>query len=341
MDKTIRTIGLVYDLRDDYLAEGWTEDQVAEFDTLDTIDRLAAGLGELGCEVDRVGNGRALCRRLVDDHRWDIVFSVAEGLAGRSREAQVPGLLEMYAQPYVFSDPLTCAVTLDKSAAKRILRSEGLPTPRSITVAGEADLAAVKLSYPLFAKPNAEGTGKGVDGASRIDNPEQLRSTCLRLLKEHGQPVLVEEYLPGREFTTAVLGCRNDARVLGTIEVRIRADSPHADYSYEVKEKCEQFVDYLPAESGPVRDAVEALALASYRVLECRDAGRVDIRLDSAGRPSFMEVNPLPGLHPTHSDLPMIATQQGVTYPDLLGRIVGSAAARLGLTLPAPTRRDR
>ena len=341
MDRTIRTIGLVYDLRDDYLAEGFTADQVAEFDTLDTINRLAGALGELGCEVDRVGNGRALCRRLVNGDRWDLVFPVAEGLAGRSREAQVPCLLEMYAQPYVFSDPLACAVTLDKSAAKRILRAEGLSTPRSTTVAREADLAATTLSYPLFAKPNAEGTGKGVDGASKIDTPEQLRRTCLRLLKQYAQPVLVEEYLPGREFTTAILGCGTDAQVLGTLEVRMRADSPHVDYSFEVKEKCEQFVDYLPVEPGPVRDDVEALALAAYWVLDCRDTGRVDIRLDSAGRPSFIEINPLPGLHPTHSDLPMIATQQGMAYPELLHRIVASAAARQGLTLPTPSRRDR
>lgn len=326
----IRTIGLVYDLRDDYLAEGYTEDQVAEFDTQDTIDRLAGAMVKLGYEVDRVGNGRALCRRLVDGDRWDLVFSVAEGLAGRNREAQVPCVLEMYAQPYVFSDPLTCVVTLDKSTAKRILRAEGLPTPRSITVAGEADLDSVTLSYPLFAKPNAEGTGKGVDGASRIDTPEQLRRTCLRLLKEYAQPVLVEEYLPGREFTTAILGCGPDAQALGTLEIRIRAGSPHVDYSFEVKEKCEQFVDYLPVEPGPIRDEVETLALAAYRVLDCRDAGRVDVRLDSAGRPSFLEINPLPGLHPTHSDLPMIATQQGLAYPELLGRIVASAAARLG-----------
>lgn len=327
----IRTIGFVYDLRDDYLANGFTQETVAEFDTEDTISRIAAALGEIGYEVDRIGHGRELCRRLVNGERWDLVFSIAEGVRERSREAQVPCVLEMFDVPYVFSDPLTCAMTLDKSAAKRAIRAAGLPTPASHTVACEDDVDRVRLEYPLFAKPNAEGTGKGVDGASRIDTPEQLRETCLRLLGRYAQPVLVEEYLPGRELTTAILGTGRGARVLGTMEVRVRPDAPHTDYSYEVKELCEQFVDYLPMESGRLRDQVEELALAAYRELECRDAGRVDVRLDARNRPSFLELNPLPGLHPMHSDLPMIATQRGMTYHELLAEIVASAASRLGL----------
>jgi D-alanine-D-alanine ligase len=329
--RPIGTLGLVYDLRDDYLAEGFTPDQVAEFDTEDTVARLAAAIGELGYDVHRVGNGRALARRLVAGDRWDIVFSIAEGVAGRSREAQVPALLELFDVPYVFSDPLTCAVTLDKAAAKRILRAEGLATPRSVTVASEADIAAVGLPFPLFAKPNAEGTGKGVDAQSRIDDADQLRRTCTRLLQQYAQPVLVEEYLPGREFTTAILGTGEAARVLGTMEVSVRPDAPAGDYSFVVKELCDKFVDYRPLKGGQLQKDVEDLALASYRVLDCRDGGRVDIRLDRDGRPSFMEVNPLPGLHPTHSDLPMIATQEGMAYRDLLAAIIASAAGRYGL----------
>jgi D-alanine-D-alanine ligase len=329
--RPIRTLGLVYDLRDDYLAEGFTKDQVAEFDTEDTVARLAAAIGELGYDVHRVGNGRALARRLVAGERWDIVFSIAEGVRGRSREAQVPALLELFDVPYVFSDPLTCAVTLDKAAAKRLLRAEGLATPRSVTVAAEADIDAVRLPFPLFAKPNAEGTGKGVDGQSRIDDADQLRRTCTRLLQQYDQPVLVEEYLPGREFTTGILGTGEDARVLGTIEVSVRPGAPAGDYSFVVKELCEKFVDYRPVKGGQLKQDVEDLALASYRALECRDGGRVDIRLDRDGRPSFMEVNPLPGLHPTHSDLPMIATQEGMSYGDLLAAIIASAATRYGL----------
>jgi D-alanine-D-alanine ligase len=212
--------------------------------------------------------------------------------------------------------------------AKRIVQSAGLRTPGFIVVSTKADIEAVDLSFPLFAKPIAEGTGKGVDAHSRLDGPVPLRKVCQRLLKQFHQPVLVEEYLPGREFTTAILGTGNRARVLGTLEFTIREDAPAKDYSYEVKELCEQYVRYFPMPKGTLRQEVEDLALQTYRVLECRDTGRVDIRLDSQDRPAFMEINPLPGLHPAHSDLPMIATQEGLSYQDLIRTILDSAFSR-------------
>ena len=321
-------IGMVYDLRTEYLKAGYSEEEVAELDSESTIDALDGAIRSLGHRTDRIGRGRELCRRLASGERWDLVFNIAEGLRGRSREAQVPALLEMYGVPYTFSDPLVCAVTLDKACTKRILQWAGLRTPGFHLVSSTADIGQVALAYPLFAKPVAEGTGKGVDARSRADTPRALAELCERLLEEFKQPVLVEKYLPGREFTTALLGTGPDARVLGTMEVLMRAGSPSKDYGFEIKEKCEQFVDYPAMERGPLRDEAEALALATYRVLECRDAGRVDLRLDTHGRPSIMEINPLPGLHPSHSDLPMIATREGMGYRELIGAIVESAATR-------------
>jgi D-alanine-D-alanine ligase len=323
-------IGLVYDLRNDYLKEGFTEEQVAEFDSEATIDAIEQTIRSLGHVTDRIGHGRSLCARLVKGDRWDMVFNFAEGVRGRSREAQVPGLLEMYGVPYTFSDPLVCSVTLDKAIAKRLVQSAGLRTPEFRLVESESDLAAVNMPFPLFAKPVAEGTGKGVDARSCVKSAADLREVCLRLLAQFHQPVLVEEYLPGREFTTGVLGTGPEARVLGTMEVRIRSGAPAADYSYEVKERCEEFVEYRPLEAGLLRESVEALVLSSHRTLQCRDASRVDVRVDRLGQPAFVEVNPLPGLHPHHSDLPMIATQEGMAYRDLLGAIIRSAAARCG-----------
>jgi len=323
-------IGLVYDLRSDYLAEGYGPEQVAEFDSEETIAAIEGTIRSLGYAVERIGNARALAAALASGRRWDLVFNVAEGLAGRSREAQVPCLLELYGVGYTFSDPLVCAATLDKAVAKRLVRGAGLATADFHVVRAADDVRDVRLEYPLFAKPLAEGTGKGIDSRCRIESPGQLDEVCRSLLARFAQPVLVEEFLPGREFTVGVMGSGREARVLGTIEIEVLPQAASAIYSYESKERCEQLVRYSPVPAGALRRKVEKLALESYRALECRDAGRVDVRCDRRGRPAFMEVNPLPGLHPTHSDLPMIAAQEGMSYAELLGAIITSALARLG-----------
>lgn len=323
-------VGLVYDLRSEYLALGYGEEDVAEFDSEATIDALQKAIEACGHRCERIGNGRELARRLVAGERWDLVFTVAEGLRGRSREAQVPCLLEMFEIPYTFSDPLVCAVTLDKAVTKRILTSAGIPTAPFALIRNVAQTGEVRLNYPLFAKPVAEGTGKGVDGSSRIKSSQELEEVCQRLLQRYRQPVLVEEYLPGREFTVGILGTDTEAAPLGTLEIRVLEGAPAPDYSYAVKEFCESFVSYEPVPDGPLRAAVEKLALDAHRLLECRDASRVDIRLDRHNRPAVMEINPLPGLHPTHSDLPMIAAQEGLPYVELIRRILRSALVRVG-----------
>ena len=322
------SIGMVYDLRKDYLAQGYTEDDVAEFDSEGTIDAIERAIGSAGYRPDRIGNARALCKRLVAGDRWDLVFNIAEGLEGRSREAQVPCILELYEIPYTFSDPLACAITLDKAVAKRLIASAGLATPAFAVVTEPADIGNVKLRLPLFAKPVAEGTGKGVDADSRVESLEVLKRVCKKLLKDHHQPVLIEEFLPGREFTVGIVGTGRDARVIGTLEILIKDNALKSVYSYKTKELCESLVEYTSPLRDKLRAEVEDLALKSYRALECRDAGRIDVRLDSAGKPSFMELNPLPGLHPSHSDLPMIATQEGMSYETLIGAIIKSALQR-------------
>jgi D-alanine-D-alanine ligase len=324
-----KTIGFTYDLRSDYLAEGYSIEQVAEFDSEGTIEAISGALAELGYTVQRIGNVRALCARLVRGDRWGLVFNICEGLKGRSREAQVPAVLEAYDIPYSFSDPLVCAVTLDKAVAKRLVREAGLATPRYAVVTEPGDLAALGLNYPLFAKPIAEGTGRGITQASRIANAGQLRAVCAELLATLRQPVLVEEFLPGREFTVGILGTGATARAIGTMEIEMLPAVGGAVYSFETKEKCETLVRYSRLGEGALRDRVQDLAVACYRTLEVRDAGRVDVRLDAAGAPSFMEVNPLPGLHPHHSDLPMIATQEGMPYRELIRAIVEGAGQRM------------
>lgn len=322
-------IGMTYDLRQEYLDQGFSEEDAAEFDAEVTIRALQEAIQACGYETERIGNGKTLCQRLVAGDRWDLVFNVAEGIYGRSREAQVPALLELYNIPYTLSDPLVCAMTLDKAITKQIVRASGLNTPNFFVVHDLGDITQIDLRYPLFAKPLAEGTGKGVTEKSRIDSSEGLTLVCQHLLATFKQPVLVEEYLPGREFTVGVIGNGSEARVLGTMEVRLREKDNI--YSFEAKENWQHLVAYSMPQTGHIRNAVEALALGSYRALECRDAARVDIRLDTADEPSFMEVNPLPGLNPIFSDLPMIAYRAGLTYNDLIQAILSSAIKRLGL----------
>ncbi len=326
-------IALTYDLRSHYLGLGYTDEQTAEFDSPATIQAITAALSELGHEPIQIGHVRELTRRLAAGERWDLVFNIAEGLDGLGREALIPALLDAYRIPYTFSDPCVMAVSLHKGFTKSILRDAGLSTPDFALVREAADIDSVDLPYPLFAKPVAEGTGKGISGASRIEDSADLRRCCLDLLATHRQPVLVERYLPGREFTVAILGTGYRSSVLGTLEVIIREQGEQGVYTYRNKESSEELVKYRflgVSDMQPVED----LALRAWRLLGCRDAGRIDIRLDEGGAPAIMELNPLAGLHPTHSDLPMIATAVGMGYRELIDRIVTSAMRRSESQVP-------
>jgi D-alanine-D-alanine ligase len=323
-------VALVYDLRDDYRALGFSEEEVAEFDNVETIDQLAGALEELGCEPVRVGRGQALAARLVEGERYDLVFSIAEGVRGRSREAQVPALCELFDQPYLFSDPLTMAVSLDKSVAKRLVRDAGVPTP-AFAVAERAHELAGWTDFPAFVKPLAEGTGKGCEAASLVHTQGELYAAVQSAIERYRQPALVERYLPGREFTVGIVGNGKDARVLGVCEILLKANAEANIYSLHNKELCEELVTYAPADDGEARLAATR-ALSAYLALECRDAARIDFRSDSHGEPHFLEANPLAGLNPWHSDLPILAAQNGTEFVALIGMILDAGLARYGLT---------
>jgi D-alanine-D-alanine ligase len=322
------TIGLTYDLRQDYLDLGYGELETAEFDRIDTIQSIEETLATLGHDVVRIGNIWSLTKQLAAGSRWDLVFNIAEGLYGISREAQVPALLEAYEIPFTFSDPLVLSLTLHKGMAKRIFRDLGIPTPAFAEVRSGEEIDNVDLPYPLFAKPIAEGTGKGIDGSSRLLDRVQLNTVCRQLLEKYKQPVLVETYLPGREFTVGIVGTGSEARSVGVIEVcLLESAEPHA-YSYINKENCEDLVQYKKVDDPEAMQA-EATALEAWRSLNCRDAGRLDLRTDDKGIPNLMEINPLAGIHPEHSDLPIICNIYGIAYIDLIDMIIRSAAKRI------------
>lgn len=333
-------IALVYDLRDDYRALGLSEEEVAEFDSVETIDQLAGALEALSCEVTRVGRGQALAARLVEGARYDLVFSIAEGVRGRSREAQVPALCELFDQPYLFSDPLTSAAALDKAVAKRLVRDAGVPTPNFAVAEESANELIDWVDFPAFVKPLAEGTGKGCEAASLVHTQIELGGAVSRIIERYRQPALVEQYLPGREFTVGIVGNGPDARVLGVCEILLK---PHAEaniYSLHNKELCEELVTYAPADDGEARLA-GTRALQAYRALQCRDTARIDFRSDAQGEPYFLEANPLAGLNPWHSDLPILAAQNGIEFVALIGMILDAGLARYGLARPDTERRRK
>ncbi len=321
-------IGFVYDLKKDYLDEGFSKEDAAEFDSEETINAIHAAIERLGYTCERVGNCKALAKALAEGKRWDMVFNIAEGLGGRCRESYVPAMLDMYQIPYTFSDAMVCAMTLDKSMAKRIVAQAGLPTPPFFVVNKPRDIADVCLEYPLFAKPLDEGTGKGIDQNSKIDTPQQLEMVCLELLSAYGHPVLVEEYLPGREFTVGILGNDRDVRAIGSMEIKMTACDKPAIYSYTNKDEYEKRVTYDRVTEPVLKQQIETLAIDCYKALQCRDSGRVDLRCDKNGIPCFIEINPLAGLNPIHSDMCIIARNEGISYERLIGEILNNAFAR-------------
>ena len=212
---------------------------------------------------------------------------------------------------------------------KRLLRDHGIATPEFVLVEKPSDIAFVQMAMPLFAKPVAEGTSKGIGADAKITSRAQLTEVCERLLREHDQPVLVERYLPGRELTVGILGTGKHARAVAALEVRTVDATEPGIYTYLNKEEWQtRGIEYVVVRDA-LADAACAVSLEAWRALGCRDGGRVDLRQNDAGELEVMEVNPLPGMHPTHSDLPIMCGQIGMAYDELIGAIVESASERL------------
>ncbi len=331
-------IGLTYDLKQTYLDAGYTPQQVAELDEPRTVDAISNALTELGHRPEPIGGLAELWPRLARGERWDLVFNFAEGLAGMGRESSVPAVLEAYGVPYTFSDPATLAVCLHKGFAKRVVRDAGVPTPEFALVESAEDVEAVALAYPLFVKPVAEGSSKGISSRSLVSDPAELAAVCEGLLERFRQPVLVEGYLPGRELTVGILGTGPRARVLAVMEVVFGPAAEPGGYTYRNKTVWEGIISQRLVEEQDLATEAGAIALRAWRVLGCRDAGRIDVKLDRDGRPQFLEANPLAGLAPGASDLTLMCELLGVPYLELIRRILDSAAARPATTAAvAPT----
>ena len=243
-ERTAIRVGLTYDLASDHRSVAGSEEDFAEFDREDTIEGIEQSLRTMGHIPERIGGILNLAARLVAGRRWDLVFNIAEGCYGAARESQVPALLDAYHIPYTFSDPLVLAIALHKGYAKTLVRAAGLRTADYQLIVTPDDLEHVELGFPLFAKPVAEGTSKGITAKSVIHTDGHLRTLCTELLNQYRQPVLLESYLPGREFTVGVLGTGASARSLGTLEIYMVGDADVGIYTYQNKKDFMSKVEY-------------------------------------------------------------------------------------------------
>lgn len=322
-------IGFTYDAKADY--PGHSAEDVAEFDSEDTIAAIALSLRRLGFTVDRIGHVEHLVTRLAAGERWDIVFNIAEGMHGPAREAAIPALLDAYRIPYAFAGAVTMAVTLDKSIAKKLVAAEGIPTAAYAVVTNDDEARHVALPFPLFVKPLAEGSGKGVFAESYVTDKTQLLKSCHALLARFRQPVLVETFLPGREFTVGILGSGSNAGVIGVAEVNFQTGAQEAFNSFHNKQQ--DLEEYVLADDAEAQAAAQT-ALAAWRILGGEDAGRIDLRSDANGVPHFLEMNPLAGLTEGYSELPILAEKAGLGFDMLIEGIMRSAMRRHGLPWP-------
>ena len=239
------------------------------------------------------------------ESKADIVFNVAEGLWGPNREAHVPSFCEFWGVPYTGSDPLTLAICLDKGRAKEILAYHGVPTAQFTIAPGGEPLDGIP-ALPVIVKPVHEGSSKGITQASLCRTRAEVSRAVDLVWRQYRQAALVERWLPGREFTCAILGNGPDARVLPVVEVDFDALPSGATplYSFEAKwvwdtpERPLEIFQCPASLSRGLARQIERTVLAAYRVLRCRDWARIDVRCDARGMPHILEVNPLRGCSP-------------------------------------------
>jgi D-alanine-D-alanine ligase len=332
-------IGIMFNLKGEPPDDGEPPDSHAELDSESTVNAVAEALKAYGHDVCLIEGNDTAYLKLRSRH-LDIVFNMCEGVRGESRESHIPAILEMLGIPYTGSGPLALALTLDKPLAKKVLSYHEIPTPRFKVFDPEALLDGRGLTFPVFVKPAHEGSSMGIASSCHCDNLAELRAEVKRLTGLYHEPVLVEEYLPGEEFTVGILG--NKKPVLFPV-MQINFDAIPEEhgriYSRRFKTDWSEDIYYLcPAPvSSELEKQLKDTALRTYRVLGCRDLSRVDLRLDRNGVPNVLEVNPLPGMTPGFSDYPRIAEKGGWSYGELVNGILETALRRQNLThLSAP-----
>ena len=326
-------IGLAYDLKDEVpLNREQPDDALEEYDSPETVEAIASVLESLGHSVSRLSGGRKFIDNILRND-VDFVFNIAEGRGTyRSREAQIPALMETLDIPYSGSDPQCLAVCLDKPLTKRIVQTAGIRTPRWQLITNKKELSELcRDSFPLpaFVKPAFEGSSKGVRLSGRVETSEQMDRVTGALLEQYRQPVMVEEFIPGDEVTVGIVG-NLPPKIIGMMRILPRKRSDYFIYSLEVKRDWQNQVEYeCPAQlKARILQKIADFSLKAFETLGCRDVARIDFKLDREGMPYFLEINPLPGLNPKSSDLPIMAAKMGWDYQKLVSSIFRAALER-------------
>jgi D-alanine-D-alanine ligase len=325
-------IGITYDLKSDWIQHrGEPSDASAEFDSPETINNIATAFESAGHVVKRIGNVHSLLEQ-INDLKVDMVFNVCEGVSGRNREAQVPIILEMFGIPYVGSDGLTLALTLDKVVAKKIFVQAGIPTPKFMQIAkGDVIDSIGEMEFPLMVKAKQEGSSKGMSEHSRVKDMHGLKAQVERIHDEYDQAALVEEFICGTEFTVAVIG-NHDPLAMPVAQVLIDGRVDLGDKFYTHARIASGAMMYVcPAKiSEDLRRKLQKIAVDVYNAVECRDFGRVDFRVDEKGNPYVLEINPLPSLM-ANDVFNLFPKAIGSTYNKTLNQILNFALERYGL----------
>jgi D-alanine-D-alanine ligase len=329
------TIGITYDLKSDWQkSEDDPIDAAAELDGQKTIECLKTAFESAGHKVILIGGARPLISRITKNGglKVDVVFNISEGMKGRNRESQVPAILDLFNIPFVGADALTLGITLDKVMAKKCFIAENIPTARYFKATLDDNLLELNtIGFPLFVKTLHEGTSKGITQNSRVENFKQLKVQVEHICKNYKQPALVEEFIKGTEFTVGIIG-NNPPEAMPVVQYSIDGKTKVGNAYYTYRHVVERSVEYIcPA---PIDDKLakklQDLAIRAYKAVDCRDFGRVDFRVDEAGNPYVLEINPLPNLSPDDVFV-LFAKVKGMTYNQIINQILDEALIRLGL----------
>jgi len=325
-------IGLSYDLKETIAPQQTDcDDMCEEYDSSETVELIATSLEAQGHTVTMLGGGRDFLSKILHN-KVEFVFNIAEGRGTyRSREAQVPSILEMLNIPYSGSDPQCLTICLDKPLTKKLVASEGVSTPTWRVINDRQELREIDcchFPFPAIVKPAYEGSSKGIRLTSLVEDAKQANEAIERSLDKYHQPAMMEKVILGDEVTVGITG-NSPPKVLGVMRILPKQRNDYFLYTLEVKRNYLELVDYeCPAcLEEKVLQRIQASSLKAFQALGCRDFARVDFRISAGGVPYFLEINPLPGLG-THSDLVIMAKKLGWTHRQLISAVLHAALER-------------